>query len=185
MKNLLGVCWTSIVLLFISMHASAQMVWVVKDRVRIDLNPPKGYSNSLRDNIRFSVGLNFVKNCEPAELNLVCNDSLLFVISDINVLLVSGTSWENNNPPKKPFLFGFKLLFGSKDEIVVDRFNYLEFLSKSNYGDKIAYEMIKRVEVCMDVVMRNNENCATIEYELVPDSLHHFNGLRIERVEIK
>lgn len=154
------------------------------DDITVRINPPIESSQRLSSYIHNTIWINSLRNDFEFLLDFRdCVDSTsTSLLLSINITLVSGTTWEVSSPPKQPFLFVFKYIFKSKSKDVLDRFNYVEFLSIWESKNKLPYEMIEKFVVCRDIIDRSGQKCASIEYEIVPEPI---GKLKIVRREIK
>lgn len=87
----------------------------------------------------------------------------------ISIELKNGLSWEIFNPPKRPGLFFFKMLFHSKNQKVINRLDYEIFMGVWETRAVLPYEVIERFIVYRNFYTMDKETLFDVEkYELIP-----------------
>lgn len=147
--------------------------------------------------------MNFYHQNHPELLSdYKCLDSTSVPTILTKMALTSGTSWDLYNPPKEPTFFFFRLLFKSNNKAVVDRFNYVRFLSICEAIDGIPYDLIEKINsywtfwnienkedikainifdnTTKSIIEKGGTKCISVEYELVPDLVEEFKVIRSE-----
>ncbi|ASB49156.1 hypothetical protein [Alkalitalea saponilacus] len=109
-----------------------------------------------------------------------CADSAS--IWKIYINLKSGTSWELNNPPKKPIFIIPRILFKSKNLSVINYTNYAAFAGTCESEKKIPWFLMDNITVVLPFFSNNGEECINIFYELVPDLE---DGMKISNIKIE
>ena len=134
-----------------------------------------------------------------------CLDNISVPNIQINITLISGTSWDLYNPPKQPKFLLFKALFKSNSKAFIDWVNYMQFLSISEAINGIPYDLIEKInsywtfwnienqedvktinifdKTAKSIIQKGGTKCISIEYELVPDLIEEFKVVRTKIID--
>lgn len=172
----------SLLILLMANLIYAQTYVTKDDDISILLNPSKESSLVLSNYIHNALWFNSLrKDDESVFESIECLDSTsISSLTGIKIFLKSGTSWEYTNPPRQPFLFVIRLMLKSKNQKVINHFNYVEFLGTWEARNELPYEMIEKFIVNRDIVTGDGHNCVLMEYEIVPQSTGILNIVRRE-----
>lgn len=153
---------------------------LVKDDIRIELNPVQSKSIALRIFINNTIYSFLSHDFYSITDSINCIDRKSIVKMNNYITLNSGTTWKLECPPRKPFLFVIRLMFKSKNLKVFNRFNYVEFLGTWEARNELPYEMIEKFTVNRDIISGDGQKCVSIEYEIVPQTIGTLNIVRRE-----
>ena len=120
----------------------------------------------------------FKNNCDTIRKtsNVKMQDSTVLTLK-------SGLSWIlEDGPPKQPKHFHWKLLSkkGKQQPGMQDRIRYLQFITRCEELDDLAYDMIREMNMYYSFKNTENEPCMKVYYTFQPDEKNKFDLINRE-----